>query len=152
MRPVRLTWRRRIERVESQGKPPLRSCRLDRGLTRKIEEIRLNSGDQTMRSTLLMYEQVLWSIRFPKTPHQSHSISCSHRCSLLLSVEDRLPSHVHPHRTPSLFGCNMPIILRRLESCYLVVGDCLVPGLMEGEALDQLAPDGPFQLEEIELR
>jgi hypothetical protein len=46
----------------------------------------------------------------------------------------------------------MPIILRRVESYYRVVGVGLVPGLMEGEALDQLAPDGPFQLEEIEPR
>jgi hypothetical protein len=67
------------------------------------------------------------------------------------SRTDSLP-HVHPRRTPSLFGCNTPIILRRVESYYRVVGVGLVPGLMEGEALDQLAPDGPFQLEEIEPR
>ncbi|PSN60391.1 HET-domain-containing protein [Corynespora cassiicola Philippines] len=37
-----------------------------------------------------------------------------------------------------LYGCSMPVLLRRINNGYQLVGECYVHGLMEGGALDLL--------------
>lgn len=34
-----------------------------------------------------------------------------------------------------LLGCSVPVILRRLDDAFIVIGECFLPGLMNGEAL-----------------
>jgi hypothetical protein len=47
-------------------------------------------------------------------------------------------------------GCDYPVILRRQESHYLLVGVCWILGLMDGEALEGVA-DGTAKVEEFEI-
>lgn len=35
-----------------------------------------------------------------------------------------------------LYGCNFPVLLRPLGEAYQVLGECFVPGLMNGEVFD----------------
>jgi hypothetical protein len=49
-----------------------------------------------------------------------------------------------------LRDCRMPVILRKVDSHYVLVGTCFVLGLMDGEAM-QAAEHGTAQLQEIEI-
>ena len=40
-----------------------------------------------------------------------------------------------------LLGCTTPLVVRRVEDHYVVVGACFVWGLMEGEAVEKVGPD-----------
>ena len=40
-----------------------------------------------------------------------------------------------------LLGCTTPLVVRRVEDHYVVVGACFVWGLMDGEAIEGLDPD-----------
>ena len=35
-----------------------------------------------------------------------------------------------------IYGCNFPVVLRPLDGAFLVVGECCIPGIMEGEVID----------------
>jgi hypothetical protein len=50
-----------------------------------------------------------------------------------------------------LKGCNVPVVLRKHEDHYTLVGTCFVPGLMEGEA-QVLLSSGRATVEEIQIR
>jgi hypothetical protein len=39
------------------------------------------------------------------------------------------------------FGLATPFIIRPVENGYIVIGDCYVQGLMDGEAMKQLEDD-----------
>ncbi|KAF2676226.1 hypothetical protein K458DRAFT_424846 [Lentithecium fluviatile CBS 122367] len=47
-----------------------------------------------------------------------------------------------------LKGCPSPVVLRKKADCYIHVGLCYIPGLMEGEARDRLR-DARAKMEEI---
>lgn len=38
-----------------------------------------------------------------------------------------------------LYGCSVPVVLRKVGGHYVFIGECYVHGLMDGEALDLLA-------------
>jgi hypothetical protein len=41
-----------------------------------------------------------------------------------------------------LFGCRMPVVLRRVEGAYRLIGSVYVCGIMDGEAMDELTSGG----------
>lgn len=47
-------------------------------------------------------------------------------------------------------GCNVPFILRKIDGCNVLRGECFVFGLMDGEAISAL-DDGAAELEELEI-
>jgi heterokaryon incompatibility protein (HET) len=48
-------------------------------------------------------------------------------------------------------GCNVPVLLRREESYYVLIGVCFVLGLMEGEA-GEIAARDETKIQELEIR
>ena len=40
-----------------------------------------------------------------------------------------------------LFGCGAPVLLRKVKDGYILIGECFVQGLMDGEAIDGLKSD-----------
>ena len=49
-----------------------------------------------------------------------------------------------------LMGCDTPLVLRRRDGEYEVVGECYVHGIMHGEVIDMVT-DGKQKIEEITL-
>jgi hypothetical protein len=49
-----------------------------------------------------------------------------------------------------LLGCHVPLVLRRVRGYYLVVGECFIYGLMDGEAMQDFE-DGRVSLQEFEI-
>lgn len=49
-----------------------------------------------------------------------------------------------------LAGCRVPVVLRRVETHYILLGSCLVIGLMEGEA-HEAAEKGKLWWQEFEI-
>lgn len=62
-----------------------------------------------------------------------------------------------PHYTQSddllclIPGCNAPLLLRQVEDHYLLVGDCYVYGVMNGEVVQEVK-NGHLRLQELKLR
>jgi hypothetical protein len=50
-----------------------------------------------------------------------------------------------------LFGSNVPFVLRRVDDYFVLVGECFVLGLMDGEAIDRLER-GPGNVQTFEIR
>jgi hypothetical protein len=49
-----------------------------------------------------------------------------------------------------LLGCDLPLILRKTEGHYLVIGECFVLGLMDGDALQDIVDKKVF-LQDLEI-
>ena len=37
-----------------------------------------------------------------------------------------------------ILGCDVPLVLRHSLNCWELIGDCYVPGIMKGEAMEEL--------------
>ena len=50
-----------------------------------------------------------------------------------------------------LFGCDMPVVLRKIdENSYTFIGGCYVHGIMEGEAMRDMAA-GKYRIKDIRI-
>jgi hypothetical protein len=47
-------------------------------------------------------------------------------------------------------GCNVPFVLRKIEAGYRIMGECYTHGIMDGEAVVQLA-QGKLSLEDLDI-
>ncbi|KAI9744545.1 MAG: hypothetical protein M1818_002074 [Claussenomyces sp. TS43310] len=49
-----------------------------------------------------------------------------------------------------LFGCSVPVVLRKHEDCFTLIGECYIHGMMDGEAM-KLLQSGEVTAEELKL-
>ena len=50
-----------------------------------------------------------------------------------------------------LFGCSVPIVLRKVDEHYVYIGECYVHGIMDGQAIDQMRK-GLFNEQEFVIK
>jgi hypothetical protein len=48
-----------------------------------------------------------------------------------------------------LYGCSVPVLLRKHRSYYKLIGECFVYGMMDGEAMTERTPDSATQIYDI---
>lgn len=69
----------------------------------------------------------------------------------LIAIMGLIPNAARPDDLICiLFGCNYPVTLRREDDHYIVVGVAFANGLMDGQAMRQLA-EGRYKLQEFAL-
>jgi hypothetical protein len=49
-----------------------------------------------------------------------------------------------------LLGCDFPVLLRKVDGHYTFIGECYAHGIMDGEAMKDLA-EGKYKLEKFEI-
>ena len=54
------------------------------------------------------------------------------------------------HQVATILGCTTPLLLRRCGSCFKVIGEAFLIGLMAGEAIE-MVEDERAEIVEIEL-
>ena len=77
------------------------------------------------------------------------------RCPVDAAMQGRndaeLDKDGHDEYLAVVCGYGAPVLLRKMEGHYVLVGSCIVPGLMEGEA-KAFVQSGEYQLASLEMR
>jgi hypothetical protein len=48
-----------------------------------------------------------------------------------------------------LYGCSVPVLLRKQRPYFKLIGECFVDGMMDGEAMTERTLDSPTYLYDI---
>jgi hypothetical protein len=99
------------------------------------EDTKLNRDLKELEITILMQAN--------RTLFSMNSIACSDimlgKCWNSVTIDDLVCV---------IMGCDVPLILRPVENHFVLIGDCYVEGIMEGEAMD-FVKNGKVEMREF---
>lgn len=117
-----------------------------------LQTLLLNIRPDGKPKSIDAFEKWLWKDEQPDTNAWVRWLHFKYR--LVISEKGYL-GIVPPHTQAGdivcvLFGCSMPVILRKAENHYIFIGESYVHGIMDGEAIQQMN-EGLFKQEVFAL-